>query len=139
MKITVSFDSLDEFKQCMGIASPSEIPDALAWVPQETAQQPQEAPKAAEPKKNTRKQEKPAQEPTDVPEEVMPEPQEAPAVTEDYRLAVRKTLAQLNKIVGKNLASGLIHDFGVSKLTEVKLEDLPALMDKAKEAIDNAE
>jgi len=36
------------------------------------------------------------------------------------------------------MASDLIKEFGVEKLTEVALSDLPALMDKAKEAL-NAE
>ena len=53
-------------------------------------------------------------------------------------MEVRKTLAQLNKKVGKNIASELIKGFGVDKLTEVALADLPALMSKAKEAL-NAE
>lgn len=127
MKITVSFDSLEEFQQYMNSAQP--------------IQQPQEAPKAAEPKKNTKKQEKPAQEPTEVPWDAMPEPQGEAVpqeVTEDYRVEVRKTLAQLNKKIGRNIASDLIKGFGVSKLTEVALSDLPALMEKAKEAL-NAE
>ena len=59
-------------------------------------------------------------------------------MTEDFRVEVRKTLAQLNKKVGKNIASELIKGFGVDKLTEVALADLPALMSKAKEAL-NAE
>ena len=56
------------------------------------------------------------------------------AVTEDYRVDVRKFLAKLNKSTGKNTAKELIQQFGASKLTDVKLEDLPALMAKAKEA-----
>ena len=56
----------------------------------------------------------------------------APAVTEDFRVEVRKALAQLNKSTGGNVAKELIKEFGCSKLTEVKLEDLPALMEKVK-------
>ena len=62
--------------------------------------------------------------------------EEQPAVTEDYRMEVRKFLAKLNKQTGKNTAKELISQFGASKLTDVKLEDLPALMEKAKEAAD---
>lgn len=62
--------------------------------------------------------------------------EEQPAVTEDYRMEVRKFLAKLNKQTGKNTAKELIQQFGASKLTDVKLEDLPALMEKAKEAAD---
>lgn len=58
----------------------------------------------------------------------------APAVTEDYRVEVRKFLAKLNKQTGKNTAKELIQQFGATKLTDVKLEDLPALMAKAEEA-----
>ena len=59
-----------------------------------------------------------------------------PAVTEEYRMEVRKFLAKLNKQTGKNTAKELISQFGAGKLTDVKLEDLPALMEKAKEAAD---
>lgn len=67
-----------------------------------------------------------------------PEKPDAPAVDEGFRMTVRKTLAELNKKAGKNIASELIKGFGVEKLTEVALADLPALMEKAKEALDNA-
>lgn len=83
---------------------------------------------AAEP---TASRDAPAPEPT-------PEKEDTPEVSEDFRIEVRKTLAKLNKKVGKNMASDLIKEFGVEKLTEVALSDLPALMDKAKEAL-NAE
>ena len=51
MQITVTFDSLEEFKEYMGIESPSKI-----------AQAPQEAPKKSEAKKAPEKVEKPAEE-----------------------------------------------------------------------------
>lgn len=57
-----------------------------------------------------------------------------PFVTEDYRVEVRKFLAKLNKKTGQNTAKELIQQFGASKLTDVKLEDLPALMAIAEEA-----
>ena len=123
MKITVTFDSLDEFEAFKGTA---------AAAPQR-AQKPveeQEAPKA---KKSAPKEEMPWKEPPATPDA----PAKA-AVTEDFRVEVRKTLAQLNKKTGGNEAKELIKGFGVSKLTEVKLEDLPALMEKAQEAL-NAE
>ncbi|MBQ9249894.1 MAG: hypothetical protein IJ179_06180 [Oscillospiraceae bacterium] len=125
MKITVTFDTLEEFqKHITGL--PITAP----------AQKATEAPQSDEepkPKKNPKKAEKPQ-------EEEASQPDEAPAaeVSEDFRVEVRKTLAQLNKKVGKNLASELIKGFGVEKLTDVALSDLPALMDKAKEAL-NAE
>ena len=126
MKITVTFDSLDEFEAFKGAAA----------APQ-SAQKPveeQEAPKA---KKSAPKEEMPWKEAsTEAPKKTAAPA--APAVTEDFRVEVRKALAQLNKKTGGNEAKELIKGFGVSKLTEVKLEDLPALMEKAQAAL-NAE
>lgn len=68
-------------------------------------------------------------------EQAPAETEAAPKVDESFRVKVRKTLATLNKKTGKNTASELIHGFNVDKLTEVALEDLPALMQKAEEAL----
>ena len=143
MKITVEFANLDEFKQYMGIESPSQLvqapkeaADASAPAPAQAVQEPQEAPEAPAPKKNTKKTDKPAP----AAGEPAPEPAEAAAggaptaVTEDFRIAVRKQLAALNKKCGYNRAAELIKELtGKDKLTEVELADLPKLMDKAKE------
>ena len=143
MKITVEFANLDEFKQYMGIESPSqlaqapkEVADASAPAPAEAVQEPQEAPEAPAPKKNTKKTDKPAP----AAAEPVPEPAEAAAddapaaVTEDFRIAVRKQLAALNKKCGYNRAAELINELtGKGKLTEVALADLPKLMEAAKE------
>lgn len=148
MKITVEFANLDEFKQYMGIESPSllaqapkEAADAPAPAPAETVQEPQEAPETPAPKKNTKKADKPAPaaaEPAPEPAEAAAEDapaEDAPAaVTEDFRIAVRKQLAALNKKCGYNKAAELIKELtGKDKLTEVDLADLPKLMDAAKE------
>lgn len=148
MKITVEFANLDEFKQYMGIESPSllaqapkEAADAPAPAPAEAVQEPQEAPETPAPKKNTKKTEKaapaeaePAPEPADdaAPAEDAPA---APAeVTEDFRITVRKQLAALNKKRGYNRAAELINEqTGKGKLTEVALADLLKLMEAAKE------
>lgn len=148
MKITVEFANLDEFKQYMGVESPNllaqaskEAEGAPAPALAETVQEPQEAPEDPAPKKNTKKADKavPAE------AEAAPEPAEAPAeeataeeapaaVTEDFRITVRKQLAALNKKCGYNRAAELINELtGKGKLTEVDLADLPKLMDKAKE------
>ena len=149
MKITVEFANLDEFKQYMGIESPSllaqaskETEGAPAPAPAETVQEPQEAPEPPAPKKNTKKTEKaapaeaePAPEPADdaAPAEDAAA-EEAPAVTEDFRITVRKQLAALNKKCGYNRAAELINEqTGKGKLTEVALADLPKLMEAAKE------
>ena len=131
MKITVEFANLDEFKQYMGIESPSlttaqaskETEGALAPAPAEAVQEPQEVPEDPVPKKNTKKAEKTA------PAEAEPE-----EVTEDFRITVRKQLAALNKKCGYNRAAELINEqTGKGKLTEVALADLPKLMEAAKE------
>lgn len=144
MKITVEFANLDEFKQYMGIESPSllaqaskETEGAPAPAPAETVQEPQEAPETPAPKKNTKKAEKAAP----AAAETAPEPaddaapdESAPAVTEDFRITVRKQLAALNKKCGYNRAAELINEqTGKGKLTEVALADLPKLMEAAKE------
>lgn len=126
MKITITFDSLEEFKKhIIG------VPEAAPAQKAAEAPQSDETPK---PKKNPKKEEKPQEEEAGQPDEA-PEKEEAPEVSEEFRVEVRKTLAKLNKKVGKNMASELIKEFGVEKLTEVSLSDLPALMDKAKEAL----
>lgn len=148
MKITVEFANLDEFKQYMGVESPNllaqaskKAEDAPAPALAEAVQEPQEAPETPTPKKNIKKADKavPAE------AEAAPEPAEAPAeeataeeapaaVTEDFRITVRKQLAALNKKCGYNRAAELINELtGKGKLTEVDLADLPKLMDKAKE------
>ena len=126
MKITVTFDSLDEFEAFKGTA---------AAAPQ-SVQEPAEEPEAPKAKKSAPKEEMPWKEASTGTE--TPKKAAAPAVTEDFRVEVRKTLAQLNKKTGGNEAKELIKEFGCSKLTEVKLEDLPALMEKAQAAL-NAE
>lgn len=140
MKITVTFENLDEFKQYMGIQSPSNPtphPEAKKVETPETIQKPQEAAEAPAPKENTRKTEKPAQAPAEAAPAPDPAPAEndsAPAVTEEFRITVRKQLAALNKKCGRNRAAELINELtGKSKLTEVDLADLPKLMEAAKE------
>lgn len=140
MKLTVEFANLDEFKRYMGIEAPSTLVQttqgaeaAPAPVSTEPVQEPQEAPEAPTPKKNTKKIEKPAT----VEAEPAPEPADKPApaeVTEDFRITVRKQLAALNKKRGYNRAAELINEqTGKGKLTEVALADLPKLMEAAKE------
>lgn len=148
MKITVEFANLDEFKQYMGIESPSLLAQASketqgAPAPAETVQEPQEAPETPAPKKNTKKAEKaapaeaePAPEPADdaAPAEDAAAEEAPAAVTEDFRITVRKQLAALNKKCGYNRAAELINEqTGKGKLTEVALADLPKLMEAAKE------
>lgn len=150
MKITVTFDSLDEFNNYMGIQSPSGQRPAIPApakddqpdinrvtgaapeevqadaAPQETAQNAPETPAAPKAKPSTKKPPKPAQEDADAAPE---------AVTEDFRIEVRKQLAALNRKTGYNRAAELIKELTGTdaKLTEVALADLPKIMAAAKE------
>lgn len=157
MKITATFDSYEEFIAFANGAGEKALIEVITG----GAQAPQEAPAKSEAKKSTPKKEETKEEPQagdwtpgggaaddsivnpstgkkyeeedQAPEE--PKTEVAPKVDESFRVKVRKTLASLNKKTGKNTASELIHGFNVDKLTEVALEDLPALMAKAEEAL----
>lgn len=146
MKITVEFANLNEFKQYMGVESPNLLAQASketedAPAPAEAVQEPQKAPEDPAPKKNTKKVEKtapaeaePAPEPAEAAAEEAPAEDAPAAATEDFRIAVRKQLAALNKKRGYNRAAELINELtGKDKLTKVDLADLPKLMDAAKE------
>lgn len=116
MKIKVEFESLDEFKEYMGIVSPS-----LAA-----------APAQAEPETTKTQEAAPAE--NEAAPDPDPEPEQPAKVTEDFRIVVRKQLAALNKKCGYNRAAELIKELtGKNKLTEVNLADLPKVMDHAKE------
>lgn len=70
-----------------------------------------------------------------------PEPEEAkaePELDENFRLKVRKALASLNKMKTGNPAKKLIEATGYKRLTEVPLELLPDLLEKAEEAMKDA-
>lgn len=131
MRITVEFESLEEFQAHMNTGRVVKITrDGLtigAGAPE--AAQVEEVPTTAE--------EAPAGAPVAVPWETPEEAVEAkaPAVTEDFRVEVRKTLAALNKQKTGNPAKALIAETGYKKLTDVPLELLPGLMEKAKEAL----
>lgn len=131
MKITVVFDSLEEFQKHMttgrekveitaqGItASPAPILE-----PQAAA----EAPEAPKPEKKTEKPAEKPQEPEKAPEVPF---DEEPKVTVEE---VRKVLADLNKAAGKNVAKDLIKAVGFKRLTEVTEGALPALKNMAEE------
>lgn len=123
MKITVEFESMEEFQKHMVQAAKLEINcDGISIIP--AASQQEEAPT----------------EPTDVPfvPTAVTEPEPAPAITEDFRVEVRKVLATLNKMQTGNPAKALIAETGYKRLTDVPLDLLPGLMDKAKEAMNNA-
>ena len=147
MKIKVEFESLDEFKEYMGIVSPSLAaapaqaepettaePELAQGDPQEAAQSAQEDAEAPQPKNDTTKTQEAAPAENEAAPDPDPEPEQPAKVTEDFRIVVRKQLAALNKKCGYNRAAELIKELtGKNKLTEVNLADLPKVMDHAKE------
>lgn len=125
MKITVEFESLEEFQKYLHGDTPAqEEPKAetVEEVPAKAEEAPTEAAPVAIPWKK--------------PEDAVEA--KTPAVTEDFRIEVRKTLAALNKVQTGNPAKALIAEIGYKRLTDVPLELLPGLMEKAKEAMNNA-
>lgn len=140
MKITVTFDALDEFNAFMGkqlnLAEPAPAPvPAGNWYPGGSAVdervlatvQPPEPPagqvKPTEP-------EKPA-------EPVKPAEPEKPAKPAVDHVAARKAMAALNKAAGENIARKLVSAFGYSRLTDVPAEKLPELMEVVARPLDD--
>lgn len=119
MKITVQFDSLAEFQEHMIQQGPHV---QIHIEPPPVEKQPDPAPVEEKPEK--------------LPAEPEKAPEEA-KITEDFRVEVRKTLAALNKLQAGNPAKQLIAETGYKRLTDVPLELLPGLMQKAEEAMNH--
>ena len=132
MQITLSFDSFEEFCTEIGKYAARIKPKKPELVPVEEVAEVLKEQEAAEKAKKP-KQAEPAPEPAPEP---VAEPKQM-TVTEDFRAEVRHVLHELNKQKNsKTAATDIIKTFGVSRLTDVPLSDLPALMAKAKEALD---
>lgn len=126
MKITATFDSLEEFQAFIGRGvkmtkaetKKQAAPEVVGAAPEEMEE------KAEEPEKPKKEEPKAKKE---------PEP--------DYdaiRVECRKVLAELNQVTGKNTASEIIKTHGCKKLSEVEDMFLPALLEEAKEALQDA-
>lgn len=139
MRITVTFDALDEFNAFMGkqfnLAEPAPAPvPAGNWYPGGSpvdervlaTVQPPEPP--AEPVKPA-EPEKPA-------EPVKPAEPEKPAKPDVDHVAARKAMAALNKAAGENIARKLVSAFGYSRLTDMPAEKLPELMEVVARPLD---
>lgn len=119
MKITLTFDSMEEFLRYVDVRgcvhttftdfSPTEIKTLMDM--RKAAQEPAEAPEAPKPAEKPQEPEKAPE----VPFEEDPKPAPKAPRVED----VRKALAALNKKAGKNIAKELIASVGYKKLTEV--------------------
>lgn len=134
MKITVTFDSMDEFLRYVVVngSVKTEItnftPEILAEAREKqkeliekTAEIAPAEPLPADPVEAAPAEEK---------------KQAGPKINESYRVEVRHTLAELNKLRAGNPAKALIAETGYKRLTDVPLELLPGIMEKAKEALD---
>ena len=125
MKITATFDSLEEFQAFIGRGvkmtkaetKKQASPEVVGATPEEMKEE-----KAEEPEKP--KEEKAKKE---------PEPD-----FDAIRVECRKVLAELNQVTGKNTASEIIKGHGCKKLSEVEDMFLPALLEEAKEALQDA-
>ena len=139
MRITVTFDALDEFNAFMGkqlnLAEPAPAAaPAGSWYPggspkdervlrvPDTVQPPEPVKpvKPAEP-------EKPAE----------PAEQEKPAKPDVDHVAARKAMAALNKAAGENIARKLVSAFGYNRLTDMPAEKLPELMEVVARPLDD--
>jgi hypothetical protein len=129
MKITATFDSLEEFQAFIGRgvkmtkAEPKKQaePEVVGATPEEmkAIEAEEKAEEAEKPKKEKAKKE--------------PEPD-----FDAIRVECRKVLAELNQVTGKNTASEIIKTHGCKKLSEVEDMFLPALLEEAKEALQDA-
>ena len=124
MKITATFDSLEEFQAFIGRGvkmtkaetKKQAAPEVVGATPEEAEEKAEEPEK---PKKEKAKKE--------------PEPD-----FDALRVECRKVLAELNQVTGKNTASEIIKGHGCKKLSEVEDMFLPALLEEAKEVLQDA-
>lgn len=124
MKITATFDSLEEFQAFIGRGvkmtkaetKKQAAPEVVGATPEEAEE------KAEEPEKPKKEKAK----------------KEAEPDFDAIRVECRKVLAELNQVTGKNTASEIIKGHGCKKLSEVEDMFLPALLEEAKEALQDA-
>lgn len=132
MKITITFDTLEEFAAHIkypegfedpavtdAAPAPSKFEEAKAAT-EKIAQEAQEEVPPFEPDKNPPKEEK-------------EKPAKAPTID---IVTVRKVLSELNAKAGTNVAGRILKAAGFKKLTEVPAEKLPEIMAAAKEQMD---
>lgn len=140
MKITVEFENLDEFQQYIRMERSMTISKDGITITENGITKPLENPLIVQPDSLSTAVEVAAEEVKAEQEAPDPEQKEAKAeqLDENYRLKVRKALASLNKMKTGNPAKKLIEATGYKRLTEVPLELLPGLLEKAEEAMKDA-
>ena len=126
MKITATFDSLEEFQAFIG--------RGVKMTKAETKKQAEPEVVGATPEEMEEKAEEPEK-----PKKEEPKAKKEPEPDFDaIRVECRKVLAELNQVTGKNTASEIIKTHGCKKLSEVEDMFLPALLEEAKEALQDA-
>ena len=141
MKITVEFENLDEFQQYIRMERSMTIGPNGITITENGITKPLENPLLVQPDPMATAVEVAAEEVKAEQKAQDPEQKEAkaePVLGENYRLKVRKALASLNKMKTGNPAKKLIEATGYKRLTEVPLELLPDLLEKAEEAMKDA-
>lgn len=140
MRITVTFDALDEFNAFMGkqfnLAEPAPAPvPAGNWYPggSPVDERVPRVPDTVQPPEPPAEPVKPA-EPEKPAEPAEPEKPAKPAVD---HVAARKAMAALNKAAGENIALKLVSAFGYSRLTDMPAEKLPELMEVVARPLDD--
>lgn len=137
MKITVTFDALDEFNAFMGkqlnLAEPAPAPvPAGNWYPGGSPVD-ERVPVVSQPPEPPAGPVKPAEEKA-APEN--PAEPEKPAKPDVDHVAARKAMAALNKAAGENIARKLVSAFGYNRLTDMPAEKLPELMEVVARPLD---
>lgn len=123
MQITVTFDSLEEFRKYI-----------------QTAQAPAGQPEAPKPVEKSKKAEKPAEKPQEPAVEEAPAP-EVPFEEDKPKMdmvTARKILADLNKEAGSNVARATLKKLGYASLKAVPEDKLQEVVDAAREEVGNA-
>ena len=142
MKITVTFDALDEFNAFMGkqlnLAEPAPAAaPAGSWYPggSPKGDSVPRVPDTVQPPEPPAEPVKPAEEKA-APEPVKPAEPEKPAKPDVDHVAARKAMAALNKAAGENIARKLVSAFGYNRLTDMPAEKLPELMEVVARPLD---
>ena len=121
MHIHVDFDNYDEFLGFLAASEKAGLSTETPTKPEKTTEKAEKTPEKA-PETAPQEEAKPAD-----PEPEKPaEPEKKVTMTD-----VRKVMTKLNKTMGRNVAKELIAKRGFAKLTEVKPEDLPGLLEEA--------